>query len=61
MEESFPVQLEGRPNVGLTEQWTTADAEGTKTTRFAGADGYLYERVQKKGEPVRWWGVGRNE
>jgi hypothetical protein len=59
-DESFPVDVDGRPP-SVTKQWTRSNPDGSKTTRFVGADGYLYERVRKQGEPDQWSKVGLSE
>ena len=54
-EDSFPLKLDRKPSCALTEHWAHVEIDGSKTVRYAGADGYLYES-RKDG----WYRVGPN-
>ena len=47
--ERFPVHLEHKPPCALTEQWRRTEVDGSVTIRYAGADGYLYEKRGRDG------------
>ena len=54
-DEESSVKLETRPTCALTQQWKRREADESVTIRYAGADGYLYERRWDG-----WFRVGRN-
>jgi hypothetical protein len=53
--DSFPIKLGQKPSCRLTRQWSETGDSST-TTRYAGADGYVYEK-----RVDGWFKVGRND
>ena len=53
--ELFPRKLDQKPSCDLTIQWDERNISGKRITRYAGADGLLYEFVAGEG----WYAVGR--
>ena len=54
-DEAFPVRLSGVPSCGLTKLWTCAglwngiSLVGVEVQKFAGSDGYFYEKRGAEG------------
>ena len=54
-DEVFPVRLSGKPSCGLTKLWKCAglwngsSLVGVELQKFAGADGYFYEKRGAEG------------
>jgi len=57
-EKPFPTVLASKPLCDLVKQWDQCEGQ-LKTSRYAGADGYLYENVTPISAPPFWVRVGR--
>ncbi len=58
-DELFPVDLNTKPSCGLTWQWKRDNPDGTRTEQYAGADGYLYQKLDG-GSKTTWRKVGKS-